>query len=227
MQALDFGLTGSDPLSLEWLLINLAVGLALSLVLRWHFQTFGSTLSNRSELAQVIPFVVLTTTLIITVIKSSIALSLGLVGALSIVRFRTPIKEPEELAYLFMAIAIGLGLGADQAVATSIAAAAILTVMGALKWTRRADEQRNLYLSLDLDGEPDQQSRLSAINEVLDRHSAVCDIRRVDTRNGRLEVTYLVDVRRPSDLSDMIADLKRTYPTVGITFIDQNRLPQL
>ncbi len=39
-------------------------------------------------------------------------LGLGLVGALSIIRFRTPIKEPEELAYLFLAIAVGIGLGA-------------------------------------------------------------------------------------------------------------------
>ena len=51
---------------------------------------------------------------IITVVKSSLALSLGLVGALSIVRFRTPIKEPEELIYLFICIALGLAVGADQ-----------------------------------------------------------------------------------------------------------------
>ena len=46
--------------------------------------------------------------------KSSLALSLGLVGALSIVRFRAAIKEPEELVYLFLVIATGLGCGADQ-----------------------------------------------------------------------------------------------------------------
>ena len=43
-------------------------------------------------------------------VKSSLALSLGLVGALSIIRFRTAIKEPEELSYLFICIGIGLGL---------------------------------------------------------------------------------------------------------------------
>ena len=78
------------PLSLVNLLINLAVGTLLALLLRWHFERFGSTLSNREEFAGVFPFILLTTTLIITVVKSSLALSLGLVGALSIVRFRTP-----------------------------------------------------------------------------------------------------------------------------------------
>ena len=60
----------------------------------------------------------LTTFLVITVVKSSLALSLGLVGALSVIRFRTPIKEPEELVYLFLAIGIGLGFGANQIIIT-------------------------------------------------------------------------------------------------------------
>ena len=52
--------------------------------------------------------------MVITVIKFSLALSLGLVGALSIVRFRAAIKEPEELVYLFFTIGIGLANGANQ-----------------------------------------------------------------------------------------------------------------
>ena len=52
--------------------------------------------------------------MVITIVKSSLALSLGLVGALSIVRFRAAIKEPEELVYLFLIIATGLGCGAGQ-----------------------------------------------------------------------------------------------------------------
>lgn len=46
--------------------------------------------------------------------KSSLALSLGLVGALSIVRFSATIKDPEELVYLFFCIAVGLALGANK-----------------------------------------------------------------------------------------------------------------
>ena len=75
---------------------------------------FGRSVSNRPSLASSLPMLGITTMLVITVVKSSLALSLGLVGALSIVRFRTPIKEPEELNYLFFSIAIGLAIGADQ-----------------------------------------------------------------------------------------------------------------
>ena len=87
--------------------------------------------------------------LIITVIKSSIALSLGLVGALSIIRFRTPIKEPEELAYIFIAVAIGLGLGANQVMATLIGfvVVAIAMLPAMLKKSGRM-ENRHAYIDI-------------------------------------------------------------------------------
>ena len=89
----ELSFSSDAPLSITNLLLNLAIGTVLALVLRWHFKQFGSTLSNREEYAMVFPFVLMTTILIISVVKSSLALSLGLVGALSIVRFRTPVKE--------------------------------------------------------------------------------------------------------------------------------------
>ena len=62
----------------------------------------------------------------ITVIKFSLALSLGLVGALSIVRFRAAIKEPEELVYLFFIISIGLANGANQFLLSTISTLIII-----------------------------------------------------------------------------------------------------
>lgn len=56
----------------------------------------------------------LTVMVVIAVVKTSLALSLGMVGALSIVRFRTAVKEIEDLIFLFMSIVIGIGVGADQ-----------------------------------------------------------------------------------------------------------------
>jgi len=78
------------------------------------------------HIGSIIPVLSAVVFLVIIVVKSSLALSLGLVGALSIVRFRTPIKEPEELVYLFLAIAIGLGYAAGQILITTILILAIL-----------------------------------------------------------------------------------------------------
>ncbi len=186
---------GSSPLSLMSLVANLTIGLILSLIIRWHFKRFGSTLSNREEFSQVFPFILLTTVLIITVVKSSLALSLGLVGALSIVRFRTPIKEPEELAYLFISIAIGLGLGAEQTVPTIVAGILILAFMALLRWdwARREVSGKNLFLSVDMHFDQEKYTRdiLEILNKIIRRYARDSELRRYDIRKDSMDATYL------------------------------------
>ena len=216
------------PLSLTSLIINLGVGVFLSILLRLHFKYFGSTLSNREEFSQVCPFILLTTILIITVVKSSLALSLGLVGALSIVRFRTPIKEPEELAYLFIAIAMGLGLGADQRIPTLVAGPLILIVMAVFKWTKKESKKKNLYLSIDWrENSEKTEDFLTQLNQVIGKHVLVSDLRRMDVREEGLEATYFIDVENPDNLSKLVENLQKIFPGIGVTFIDQNRMPSI
>ena len=218
-----------SPISVSLLLLNLGIGILLSLVVKWHFNRFGSTLSNREEFAQVFPFVMLTTLLIITIVKSSLALSLGLVGALSIVRFRTPIKEPEELAYLFVSIGIGLGLGANQAIPTVVASLIILAVMAALKMKKAGHENKNLFLSIDFQGKEYEGTEdfLNKINNIITKHVSSSDLRRFDVRSHSVEVTYLLDIRSAVELSALTNELQREFPSAGVSFIDQNRLPSI
>ena len=98
----------------------------MSFILRDFYIKRSFSLSGKLHIGSVIPVLSAVVFLVIIVVKSSLALSLGLVGALSIVRFRTPIKEPEELIYLFLAIAIGLGYAAGQVLITTIITSLIL-----------------------------------------------------------------------------------------------------
>jgi len=92
----------------------LLLSLILSLIIKFTYLKVGRALNDKDYFSDTFIPLALITTLVITVIKFSLALSLGLVGALSIVRFRAAIKEPEELVYLFFVIAIGLANGANQ-----------------------------------------------------------------------------------------------------------------
>ena len=222
-----FDLPEPAPLSIMALAINLFLGLLLALVLRWHFRRYGSTISNRTEFSRVFPFILLTTTLIISIVKSSLALSLGLVGALSIVRFRTPIKEPEELAYLFMAIAMGLGLGADQRTPTFVAGLIILGVMALIQRAETNEGSNNLFLSLEWRGSGDQDRHLDLINEVMRKHVNEAELHRFETRENDVEVTYFVDVGTMDILSGLTSDLKDSFPGIGVTAINQKQMPSL
>ena len=117
----SFLTSGSAQVDLSTFLVSLILAAIFSYFLGKVYIRYGTAISNRKSFAGNFVLLATTTTLIITIVKSSLALSLGLVGALSIVRFRSAIKEPEELAYLFLCIAIGLGYGANQILITSAA----------------------------------------------------------------------------------------------------------
>ena len=168
-------------------------------------------------------FVSLTTVLIISVVKSSLALSLGLVGALSIIRFRTPVKDPEELAYIFMAIAIGLGLGADQRIPTVTATAVILGVLTIRYATSRRGPAHNLYLTVEVPDEGEESS-FRKITKLLAEHVKVADLRRMDVRDGSMQATFYIDCDNDQVLMDAIDSLKKNFPGASISFVDQEQV---
>ena len=211
------------------MLLNLGVGMILALFLSWHFRRYGSTLSNREEFSQVFPFILLTTVLVISVVKSSLALSLGLVGALSIVRFRTPIKEPEELAYLFLAIAMGLGLGANQTLVTVTVGPGILVLISILKSrpSRLASKTLHLMLTIGLTAEHTPEGVVHSLNEIVGGCVASADLRRVDIHGESAEVLYILGLGDVEAVTTLISRLRAAFPGIDITFIDQSRLPEV
>jgi len=110
----NFFLNENIDINLSNFAINLVVVAILSYLIRLIYNKYSHSLSNKDYFSKNFVVLGITTCLVITIVKSSLALSLGLVGALSIVRFRAAIKEPEELVYLFLVIATGLGIGANQ-----------------------------------------------------------------------------------------------------------------
>jgi len=211
------------PLDVTTVLINLGLGMVLGLVLGWHYVRFGRTLGNRASLARILTAIVLTTILVISVVKASLALSLGLVGALSIVRFRTPIKEPEELAYLFLAIATGLGLGADQRLTTLAAIPTILILM--MVHARLSDHKRkhNLYLNIEVPSGDNGDDLFPKLARTVADHALGTDVRRVDAGDGLLQMTFFVDCRDDAQLFGVIEAVKTSFPSASVSFVDQSR----
>ena len=121
-----------DQLDIIPTLFSFFICVLMSFIVRDVYIKRSFSLTGKMHIGSIIPVLSAVVFLVIVVVKSSLALSLGLVGALSIVRFRTPIKEPEELVYLFLAIAIGLGYGAGQVLITTILSLSILLIIDSI-----------------------------------------------------------------------------------------------
>jgi Domain of unknown function (DUF4956) len=199
-------------------MVNLLIASFLSFLISQVYIRYGTSISNRRMFASNFVLLACTTTLIITIVKSSLALSLGLVGALSIVRFRAAIKEPEELAFLFVTIAIGLGLGADQTLLTILSAGLIMGLVCIRGIRNKGGASQNLYLNV-VSNAPSALS-LSRIVESLKANCESVELRRFDDRPAGIEAAFLVELNDVSRLETTVAELRLVNESVQITFND-------
>ena len=111
-QLLDAEVQASQPLNLSRVLIAISVTFLLAMVIIIVYRLCHRQVVTRAGSSTALVLVSMVTTLIIMPISTSIVLSLGMVGALSIVRFRTAMKDPTDIAFLFWGIAVGVCNGA-------------------------------------------------------------------------------------------------------------------
>ncbi len=125
----DFFLNSNVDIDLSNFVIAILLSFFLASLIKIAYMKVSRSLNDKEHFSEIFVPLAIITTLVITVVKFSLALSLGLVGALSIVRFRAAIKEPEELVYLFFIIGIGLANGANQFLIASIATVITVSIL--------------------------------------------------------------------------------------------------
>ena len=199
----------------------LLLGGILALYLRFLYQKCSASVSDTDSITRTFPLLLMTTTAVISVVKSSLALSLGLVGALSIVRFRAAIKDPEELVYLFLCIAVGLCLGAEQPLlAIGLVAAATLFVVGMHLFGGTARENK-LLLTIRGDAnqfDEDDTGVLSIVESIAGRYT----LHRLDIENGRGQMRVSLSRMTAAETARMIVRLRDQLPDCEFSYVNMN-----
>jgi uncharacterized membrane protein YhiD involved in acid resistance len=202
--------------SISIVLINLLLCMAFVSLVGWFYKKFSRSLGGKTHVGAVLPLIGLTVFMVITVVKSSLALSLGLVGALSIVRFRTPIKEPEELGYLFLTIAIGLGFGAGFSMHTVIITLAILAYLyfaGTTKGTPKIDGEYTLLIKLS-------QDKFSEVSETISSNVTAYKLIRTENNENKINAYFNISVDEELNLQELINDLKNSDNDIEFNMVE-------
>lgn len=200
---------------------NLLVTAALAYLLGLFYVRFGNAISNRRRFSRNFLPLGLTTMLIIFVVKSSVALSLGLVGALSIVRFRSAIKDPEELTYLFLTIGIGVAAGAGEiwiALFAFIVIIALLLGQALLRKKRLFTSADNMHLNLST-----THKDLAAISNLLSEIFPFVELKRVDDNGKQLDLSF-VEASSLTQIDQARQKLTALAPDVSISFVEQRNI---
>ena len=208
---LEFLLNDNITLDLSNFVINLFVAALLSVIIQIFYLKYSTTLSSKFEFSKNFVILGITTTIVITIIKSSLALSLGLVGALSIVRFRAAIKEPEELVFLFLIISTGLGCGAGQIKIISIG---ILFSLISIFLYSKFYEKRYLKLAdtLNLAIISDKKLSEKEVNEKMDeirKYTSKIELISFSKSEDNTTINFDVQLNNFSDLNKLTEILQK------------------
>lgn len=200
--------------------VDLLIGGLLSLGIRDIYKRFGATTGRREAFGNLFPVFTMATLVMIVVVRSSLALSLGVLGALSIVRFRSAIKSPEELAYLLFCASVGISLGADQRL---VAVTSVVLVSGVVvvRYLSRRPAETNLLLTVSgaasqFYGEGENAS------SVFDRVCSVVpklSFQRVDHNGTNVELRAIVTVGS-DDGAALIRRLREQLPELRFSCVD-------
>ena len=191
----------SWPTILLSLLMAFAVGVFIAWIYRRNYR--GVMYSNNFSLTLVL--MTLITAPVVTCIRNSLQLSMGMVGALSIVRFRTAVKDPLDTAYMFWALTMGILLGAKLYAIALVVAAAIVAIIFLLTFVHFTTP--NSYLLVvhydeEAEYDVDQMMRRSVKNRRLRSKTM--------TRSGA-EMTWEVRLDNKQDLVALMLGIEGVH----------------
>ena len=179
-------------ISLFSLLISLLTSIICAYIIKIIYLKYAKTLNNKENFSDVFILLSVTTTIVITVVKFSLALSLGLVGALSIVRFRAAIKEPEELVYLFMIIGIGLASGSSQyEVAFVLTGAVFIIIFASNRFSKKNITFNSEILNIDIN-ENDYESFNEKLKSISKINNIEIELKSLNKQDQKFYIVYII-----------------------------------
>ena len=191
------------------MVLAFGVGLFIFLVYK---KTFAGVMYSASFGVTLVALTMITT-LVILAVTSNVVLSLGMVGALSIVRFRTAIKEPLDIAFLFWAIAVGIVLAAGMiplAVFGSVLIGGILLI-----FANRSDTTKPYIVVLTCDGPASEEAAMALVRENTKR----CVVKSKSVQRGLAELNLEVRLHGgDTDFINTLAELKGVQSAVLVSY---------
>ena len=193
--------------------VALALAFGLGLFIFLVYQKTCTGVMYSSSFGVTLVALAMITTMTILAVTSNVVLSLGMVGALSIVRFRTAIKEPLDIAFLFWAIAVGIVLAAGLIPLAVFGSGAIGVML--LVFVNRKSHVNPYILVLQCDGQDSEARALAYLEQQTLRQA----VKSKTARRGAVELN--LELRLKSDRTDFIntlADMEGVQSAVLVSY---------
>lgn len=202
----------------EFSVVDTIIGMLFALVIGlFIFMIYKKTFSGimySTSFAMTLVGLSLVTTLVIMAVTSNVVLSLGMVGALSIVRFRTAIKEPMEIVFLFWSLAVGIVIGAGMIPLAVIGSAIIGVILVVFANKKTTDTPYILIISCK--DEKAEESAMNLIQQSVDK----CLIKSKTVNAAGIELT--AEVRIKDAATSFVNRINEINGVTGGTLVSYN-----
>ena len=199
------------PASFPTILLSLVLALAAGLFIAWIYRRNYRGVMYSNNFALTLVMMTLITCPVVMCIRESIQLSMGMVGALSIVRFRTAVKDPLDTAYMFWALTMGILLGAGQFFLTACAVVGIGLLLTVLVHVQ--SKGLNSYLLVVRMAEESERQANQLVNNL-----KVMQLKSKTVSANGVEATYEVRVDKPDALLNKLRALPGVYDATLVAY---------
>lgn len=211
----DFQNLDLFPLSTGDILANLLIALLCGLFIAWLYRKTSTAPGYPPSFLISMVLLTLITAMVIMIIGNSLARAFGLVGAMSIIRFRTAVKETLDIVFIFFALAAGLAAGAGAQTIAVIATPLIGGVLFILtRLSLLAPQRREYFLQFSYDGDDERPGYIDVLNTHCRRHRLVSAA--AGRGEGPMQLSFSVELR---DLRDNQVLLRELRAVEGVTHI--------
>ena len=191
------------------LVLSFCLGMFIYLVYK---KTYSGVMFSRTFGGSLVAMTMITT-MVILAVTSNVVLSLGMVGALSIVRFRTAIKEPMDIAFLFWAIAGGIVLAAGM-IPLAIVGSVIIGVIMIVFCNRKSSQKPFIAVISCDNGETEKQ-----VEEYLRKSTDKASVKSKSAQKGSIELTWEVTLKgNDTDFITKLSEMNGVSSAVLVSY---------
>ncbi len=209
----------------ETVLLSLLLAFVLGQLLAWVYYFTHSGLSYSKSFVQSLILITVVISMVMSTIAGSFVTAVGLMGALSIIRFRNMIKDTRDIAFIFCALVIGMATGSQRFMIAIVGTAVILMIIVYLHLTDFGKHKpHNGFLRFSLTGHIGPKHAVPSILKRFCRHFTLISAQDGDFGNPDVEYSYQVLIRNATKNEQMLSELQKVEGVKSISLTMQEQL---
>lgn len=200
------------PIGIETVLVRVALSFVLGMLIALTYRRTHKAFAYSYSMVTSIVMIAMIVSMVLMVIDNSLARAFGLVGALSIIRFRTPVKDMKDMIYLFSAIAAGIAVGAGAYLVAVICVFATLVVSYMMFYVKFGQKQTDELLIKLFAGRAPIDEGKSDYEALLEQDCRSYSLIEMNAnKDGATELVYSIKLLDASKIRDIVRRLTQDH----------------